>query len=112
MEKNKSASSEPGLDVFSLFFYDLKVGVNDTQNSNNPISRAEMIKQLRRIKRIDTFFCCCCLFNATTGREEVLPQLSRDCVQLPNKQLNGREPKVVILKPVLLTGIIMGIGSC
>lgn len=62
-----------------------------TQQQSNTISCAETIKQLQRIKRIDTFFCCCCLFNATTAREEVLPALSRDCIQLTNKQLNGRE---------------------
>lgn len=63
------------------------------QQQSKPMSCGETIKQLRGIKRIDTFLCWRCLLDATTAREEVLPALSRDCIQLPNKQLNSKEPQ-------------------
>lgn len=97
-KKKKVVLFPPVLDVL-LFLLWFKGGLkwhtkkNKKQPQSNTISCAEMIKQLRRIKRIDTFFCCRCLFNATTAREEVLPALSGDCIQLPNKQLNGTQPQ-------------------
>lgn len=63
------------------------------QQQSNTMSCSEMIKQLRGIKRIDTFLCCRCLLDAMTAREEVLPALSRDCIQLPNQQLNSNKPQ-------------------
>lgn len=56
-----------------------------TQQQSNIISCAETIKQLRGIRRIDTFFCCSCLLDAMTAREEVLLALTRDWIQLLNK---------------------------
>lgn len=67
-----------------------------TTVSSNPISCVQMIKQLWRIKKIDTFFCCCCLFCSMPRKGEVLPELRRIVSNYQiHKQLNGSELNVV-----------------